>query len=207
MWLCADPGAPLHFLHTFRQWYVATYRDPLIEWTPASGAALGAGGSWTALFLWMELLFSLPVVVYAARRLTAARAPTMTTTTTGPLELLLLVYALETALTTAVCIHDVGYWSPSAYSAADKNVFRFQLYGPWLVMRESPLASRMLSCCQSSLTRQPPCCLPTCTHGFWPGSRQTAPRKHSEEGEQTRQGNEHRLRLGHRHREIEATWT
>ncbi|CAK7234608.1 hypothetical protein SBRCBS47491_009008 [Sporothrix bragantina] len=130
-WLVADPGAPLHFLHTFRQFYVATYRDPLIEWTPARGAELGAGGNWMSLFLWIELAFTLPVVFYAVYRFASKSA---TTSTTGPLELLLLVYAFETALTTAVCIHDVGFWSPAVYSTADKNVFRFQLFGPWFAM-------------------------------------------------------------------------
>ncbi|CAK7264349.1 hypothetical protein SEPCBS119000_000953 [Sporothrix epigloea] len=130
-WLVAEPGAPLHFLHTFRQWYVATYRDPLIDWTPARGAALGAGGSWMSLFLRIELAWTLPVVLYAVYRLASKPASTKTT---GSLELLLLVYALETALTTAVCIHDVSFWNPAVYSLADKNVFRFQLFGPWLAM-------------------------------------------------------------------------
>ncbi|CAK7243973.1 MAG: hypothetical protein STHCBS139747_005507 [Sporothrix thermara] len=132
-WLVANPGAPLHFLHTFRQWYVATYRDPLIEWTPARGAELGAGGSWMALFMWIELAFTLPVVVYAVYRFASMKAAA-TTSTTGPLELLLVVYAFETALTTAVCINDVGYWTPALYSTAEKNVFRFQLFGPWFAM-------------------------------------------------------------------------
>lgn len=135
-WLCADPGSPLHALHTFRQWYVATYRDPLVDWTPAAGAALGAGGRWMGLFLGIELLFTLPVVLYAVLRFSRATARTATTTTTGPFELLLLVYAFETALTTAVCIHDVGGWNTAVYSAADKNVFRFQLFGPWFAMRK-----------------------------------------------------------------------
>ncbi|CAK7237322.1 hypothetical protein SCUCBS95973_009920 [Sporothrix curviconia] len=139
-WLVADAGAPLHFLHTFRQWYVATYRDPLIEWTPARDAALGAGGSWMSLFLWIELTFTLPVVFYAVYRFASklssklSSKPATSASTTGPLELLLLVYALETALTTAVCIHDVGFWNPAVYSTADKNVFRFQLFGPWFAM-------------------------------------------------------------------------
>ncbi|CAK7199905.1 hypothetical protein SEUCBS139899_002592 [Sporothrix eucalyptigena] len=127
-WLCTDADAPLHFLHTFRQWYVATYNDPLMDWTPAKGAALGAGGSWMSLFLWIELGFTLPVVLYSVYRFAQKKG------TTGPFELLLVVYAFETALTTAVCIYDVGFWSPAVYSTADKNVFRFQLFGPWFAM-------------------------------------------------------------------------
>ncbi|KIH89952.1 hypothetical protein SPBR_00984 [Sporothrix brasiliensis 5110] len=141
-WLCADPGAPLHFLHTFRQWYVTTYNDPLMDWTPASGAAVGAGGPWMTLFLWIEIAATLPIVLYSVYRFTRLATATSTATapshaaasTTGPWELLFLVYAFETALTTAVCIHDVGYWSPAVYSEADKNVFRYQLFGPYFAM-------------------------------------------------------------------------
>jgi len=80
------------------------------------------------LFLWAELLFSLPAILYALYRL-AGRAGT-----TGALELLLLVYAFETAFTAAVCINDVGYWDPAAYPPRLKNVFRYQLYGPWFAV-------------------------------------------------------------------------
>jgi hypothetical protein len=141
-WLCADADAPLHFLHTFRQWYVTTYHDPLMDWTPAKGAAVGAGGSWMALFLWIEIGATLPMVLYSVYRFaklaTSWSTKSKTVSTTGPWELLLLVYAFETALTPAVCIHDVGYWSPAVYSEADKNVFRYQLFGPYFAMRESP---------------------------------------------------------------------
>ncbi|CAK7566820.1 MAG: hypothetical protein SEPTF4163_004774 [Sporothrix epigloea] len=130
-WLAADPGAPLHFLYTFRRWYSATYRDPLMDWTPALGVELSAGGSWMSLFMFIELAWTLPVVLYAVYRFASKSASTRTT---GPLELLLLVYGLEVALTAAVCINDVSYWNPAVYSTADKNVFRFQLFGPWFVM-------------------------------------------------------------------------
>lgn len=134
-WLCSYAGAPLHFLHTFRQWYVSTYNDPLMDWTPESGAAVGAGGSWMALFLKIEIGATLPIVFYSVYRFLKLARSSLPKTTTGPWELLLLVYAFETALTTAVCIHDVGYWSPAVYSEADKNVFRYQLFGPYFAMR------------------------------------------------------------------------
>ena len=86
--------------------------------------------------MWIELAFTLPVVVYAVYRFASMKAAA-TTSTTGPLELLLVVYAFETALTTAVCINDVGYWTPALYSTAEKNVFRFQLFGPWFAMRKT----------------------------------------------------------------------
>ncbi|OAA66832.1 hypothetical protein SPI_01408 [Niveomyces insectorum RCEF 264] len=141
-WLCAAPGSPLHALHRFRQWYVATYNDPLVQWTPdpAVRAGLGgAGGSWLPLFFALELGFALPTALYAVYRLAGVvrggnGGGRTTGRTTGPLELLLLVYAFETALTTAVCIHDVAYWDPAVYSVAQKNVFRYQLMGPWLAM-------------------------------------------------------------------------
>lgn len=135
-WLCAEPGSPLHALHRFRQWYIDTHNDPLVQWSPSTHPLLSSGGgSWVPLFFWIELVFTLPTVLYAVARLGRIRAGTAATaSTTGSLELLLLVYALETALTTAVCIHNVSYWDPAVYSDAQKNVFRFQLMGPWLAM-------------------------------------------------------------------------
>ncbi|EFX05780.1 hypothetical protein CMQ_3849 [Grosmannia clavigera kw1407] len=136
-WLCANPGAPLHALHRFRQWYIATHNDPVVQWTPATHPLLSnGGGSWVPLFFWIELVFTLPTVLYAVYRLGFVRGRNRAPLggTTGPLELLLLVYALETALTTAVCIHNISYWDPSIYSSAQKNTFRFQLMGPWLAM-------------------------------------------------------------------------
>ena len=111
-----------------------------MDWTPAKGVEVGAGGSWMALFLWIEIGATLPIVFYSVYRFAklATKSAGQALSTTGPLELLLLIYAFETALTTAVCIHDVGYWSPAVYSEANKNVFRYQLFGPYFAMRESP---------------------------------------------------------------------
>lgn len=128
--LVAEPGAPLHFLHRFRAWYIATYNDPLMQWAP-EGAGDG-GHSWIPLFFWLELLFLLPVTLYGIRELGVRRRGTR-----GQTELLFLVYALEVAFTTLVVINDVSYWDPAVYSDEQKNVFRFQLYGPYFVMRES----------------------------------------------------------------------
>ena len=91
---------------------------------------MGAGGSWIELFLWIEVLFALPVVLWSLAHFARGKK------TTGALELLLVVYAFEVALTTAVCINDIGSWSPDVYSQAQKNVFRYQLMGPWFAMRE-----------------------------------------------------------------------
>ncbi|EPE06556.1 hypothetical protein F503_02684 [Ophiostoma piceae UAMH 11346] len=127
-WLCGNEGSPLHFLHTFRKWYVTTYKDPLVDWTPATAVAVGAGGSWIELFMWIEVLFALPVVLWSLAHFARGKK------TTGALELLLAVYAFEVAFTTAVCINDISYWSPEVYSEAQKNVFRYQLMGPWFAI-------------------------------------------------------------------------
>jgi len=87
--------------------------------------------NWVPLFIWFELVFSLPLAIYSLYAFGVKRAGT-----TGPYELLMLVYAFETAFTTAVCIHDVQYWDPKVYSPAQKNMFMYQLFGPWLVVRE-----------------------------------------------------------------------
>lgn len=55
---------------------------------------------------------------------------------TGREELLYLIYAFVTAFTTLVCLNDVFYWDNALYDAKAKNVFLFQLYGPWVVIRK-----------------------------------------------------------------------
>jgi len=79
----------------------------------------------------IEFLFTLPIVLYTVYRLGIQRKGT-----SGADELLLLVYGLETALTTSVCLYDVSYWDDALYPSRLKNVFRFQFYGPWMLIRK-----------------------------------------------------------------------
>lgn len=126
------PGAPLHVLQRLQDWYVATYQDPIVAWRPATSAANGCHDSWIGAALHVELLFSLPVALLGVYRF--AVAPRRGTS--GPEELLLLVYAFETAFTTGLCMYDVFFWDPAVYSTAMKKTFLYQFYAPWLVLRE-----------------------------------------------------------------------
>ncbi|KAK3687166.1 transmembrane protein 6/97 [Podospora appendiculata] len=125
-WLYKPASSPLHFAEVFRQDYIATYNDPFMQWSAATAAG---HDSWIGLFLYLEFAFSVPIVVYALYRLGVQRKGT-----SGADELLLLVYAFETALTTLTCIHDVSYWDPAVYSAELKQTFQLNFLGPWLLM-------------------------------------------------------------------------
>jgi hypothetical protein len=122
------PGSPLYFLQQIKDFYVATYNDPLVQ--PETEP------NWMHMLSVVEMGLQLPVALYAAWRLGGSRG------TSGPFELLLLVYAFETAFSTLLCINDVFYWDPAIYSQEQKNVFLFQLYGPWLIIRESSYCER-----------------------------------------------------------------
>ncbi|ROW14041.1 hypothetical protein VPNG_04040 [Cytospora leucostoma] len=119
-WLYKTPETPLYFLQQLKDFYVATYNDPLVQ--PETEP------NWIPVMFIIELFFQLPVVIYGAWSLSGKRG------TTGPLELLLLVYAFETAFSTLLCINDVFSWDPAVYSPEQKNVFLYQLYGPWFAI-------------------------------------------------------------------------
>lgn len=119
------PGSPLYFLQQIKDFYIATYNDPLVQ--PETEP------NWMHMVSVVEIAFQLPVALYAAWRLSGSKG------TSGPFELLLLVYAFETAFSTLLCVNDVFYWDPAIYSPEQKNVFVFQLYGAWLVIRKSHL--------------------------------------------------------------------
>lgn len=122
-----SPSAPLHIFHLARQSYLAETNDPIVQWSPST-AVLGSHDSWIGLFMYLEFGFSLPVVLYGFYKLVTTKK------TTGRDELLFLVYALETALTTLVCIHDVGYWDPKEYSYEVRRKMVLQFLGPWFLV-------------------------------------------------------------------------
>lgn len=125
------PGSPLYFLQQIKDFYIAAYNDPLVQ--PETEP------NWMHLVSVVEIAFQLPTALYAAWRLSGSKG------TSGPFELLLLVYAFETAFSTLLCINDVFYWDPAVYSPEQKNVFLFQLYGAWLVIRKSHVQGQELS--------------------------------------------------------------
>lgn len=124
VWLYQPPGAPLHALEQLRAWYVAAYNDPVVQ--PAKAP------HYMGILFALEVALQFPVAVYYV----VAACCRKTTTTVGPLlELVLLVYALETALSTVLVLDFVYGLDPAAYPL--KNVLLFQNYLPWFLARTS----------------------------------------------------------------------
>ncbi|KAK1845966.1 integral membrane protein [Colletotrichum chrysophilum] len=120
--LYATPSSPLHFLQLLRDFYIKTYNDPFFV------MAHDAQPSWYTLFTYLEVFYQLPMTLWMVYRFSRG------TGTTVSFELAVLVFCVECALTTLTCIFDVSYWDPNVYSEAQKNVFIFNLYGPWVVI-------------------------------------------------------------------------
>lgn len=93
----------------------------------------------------IELAFQLPVALYSVRRLGRGRGEG----TTGPYELLLLIYAFETAFSTMLCINHTAYLDPADFTPAQRDVFWYQLMGPWVAVRKWPSSPPVpsSSCC------------------------------------------------------------
>lgn len=84
----------------------------------------------------IEIAFQLPVSLYSVYRLGRGSSKG----TTGVYELLLLVYAFETAFSTMLCMNHVVYLDPADFTREQRDVFWYQLMGPWVAVRKS-------SCC------------------------------------------------------------
>lgn len=123
--LYATPSSPLHFLQLLRNFYIKTYNDPFFVMSHDNQP------SWYKLFTYLEVFYQLPMTLWMVYRFSRG------TGTTVGFELAVLVFCVECALTTLTCIFDVSYWDPNLYSEAQKNVFIFNLYGPWVVIRKS----------------------------------------------------------------------
>jgi hypothetical protein len=98
-----------------RTWYITTYRDQFFVSPPA----------WFTLYTWMELFYHLPLSTWAVGALLRddPRVPVH-----------LLVYAVQTAVTTATCVADYMSWSD--VSGAEK-VELGKLYAPYLALCKS----------------------------------------------------------------------
>ncbi|KAH9994588.1 transmembrane protein 6/97 [Xylariaceae sp. FL0662B] len=124
LWVPAS--SPLHFLYELRTYYLRTYNDQFFAPPPA------AVPSFFALFALLELAFHLPVSLWAVGRL--AGSSSRRAGLDGRAELLLLVYGVETALTTATCMHEIFLWDPAVVSAQQKVVLLGGLYGGYLAL-------------------------------------------------------------------------
>ncbi|KAI5366394.1 Putative sigma intracellular receptor 2, EXPERA domain-containing protein [Septoria linicola] len=100
------------FMTTLRTWYITTYRDQFFVSPPA----------WFSLYTWMELIYHVPVSIWAVGGLLRDDPKV-------PLHL--LVYAIQTAVTTATCIADYLSWS--GHSTAEK-IELGKLYVPYLAL-------------------------------------------------------------------------
>jgi hypothetical protein len=168
-WAYEPAGAPLHAAYELKQWYIQKYNDPVVQWSPETAAG---HDSWMGLFLYLEFAFLLPTVLYGVYRLAVQRRGT-----SGCDELLFLVYALEVAFTTLVCIYDTFYWDNAVYSAELKRELQVQLYGPWFVIRKclskDPVGHRLTM-------NQRLSALSTWRPGSWAASRPPMPSRESE---------------------------
>lgn len=120
--LWATPNSPLSFLGDLRSFYLETYKDQFFLPPPAPVP------SFFKLFGVLELVLHLPVSVWAVGALWKKGG------LGGKGELLLLVYGLETALTTATCIYEGFLWDVELVSASEKMVLLGGMYGGYLAI-------------------------------------------------------------------------
>ncbi|KAK4498951.1 hypothetical protein PRZ48_009462 [Zasmidium cellare] len=100
------------FMTDLRQWYISTYRDAFFISPPA----------WFTMYIWMELFYHVPLSVWALGALIRDDPKV-------PIHL--LIYAMQTAVTTATCIADYLSWS--GYENAEK-IELGKLYVPYLMV-------------------------------------------------------------------------
>ncbi|GKT61819.1 integral membrane protein [Colletotrichum tofieldiae] len=124
-----QPSSPLYFLQLLRDFYISTYNDPYFV-TPHDGLP-----SWFKLFTYIEIFYQVPMAIWMVYRFSRR------TGTTPGFELAVLVFTVECAMTTLTCIYDTLHWDPAVYSQAQKSVFIFNLYGPWVLIRKFTCAT------------------------------------------------------------------
>ncbi|KAI0128069.1 transmembrane protein 6/97 [Hypoxylon sp. NC0597] len=130
--LWVPTSSPLHFLYELRVYYIETYNDQFFAPPPA------AIPSFFPLFAFLELVFHLPVSLWAVRVLSGGSrgrgGGVKESGLSGRAELLLLVYGVETALTTATCMYEAFLWDPAVVTAQQKMVLLGGLYGGYLAI-------------------------------------------------------------------------
>lgn len=125
-WLYQPEGSPLHVLQKIRDYDINTYNDPLFQEHLAP--------DFMHFLFVIEIGFQLPTVLYSLYRFRKG-------TTTGPFELLLLVYAFETAFSTVLCMNSVFFIDEQVFTPEQRTVFLWQLMGPWVAVRKATEAS------------------------------------------------------------------
>lgn len=104
-----------------RDYDINTYNDPLFQEHLAP--------NFMHFLFVIEIGFQLPTVLFSLYQFRKG-------TTTGPFELLLLVYAFETAFSTVLCMNSVFFIDELVFTPEQRSVFLWQLMGPWVAIRE-----------------------------------------------------------------------
>ncbi|KAI1820001.1 transmembrane protein 6/97 [Xylaria intraflava] len=121
--------SPLHILSTLRDYYLENYNDQFFRPPPAQIP------TFFPLYAYLELLFHLPVSLWAVRVfLRGPRRSSSRARLSGSAELLLLVYGIETALTTLTCMYDAAHWDPAVVTLEQKKVLIGGLYGGYFAL-------------------------------------------------------------------------
>ncbi|KXT07548.1 hypothetical protein AC578_10117 [Pseudocercospora eumusae] len=119
--ICVDiyPLYPPSLIPTFmtdlRRWYIHTYNDQFFVKPPA----------WFTLYIWLELIYHIPLSLYAVQALWSNADPKT------PIHL--LIYAIQTAVTTATCIADYMSWGSHTN---EQKLELGKLYVPYLMVCE-----------------------------------------------------------------------
>ncbi|KAF2484965.1 transmembrane protein 6/97 [Neohortaea acidophila] len=100
------------FMTNLRTWYITTYNDRFFTTPPA----------WFSAYMWMEALYHVPLSFWAIGALLRDDPK---------LPIHLLVYAVQTAVTTLTCIADYLSWT--GFSNAQK-IELGKLYVPYLAL-------------------------------------------------------------------------
>lgn len=118
------------FISDLRAWYITTYSDQFFVKPP----------SWFTLYMWLELVYHVPVSIWAIGALLRGKNDgngcyeTDSCSDDPKVPLHLLVFALETAVTTATCVADYLSWT--GYTTAQKIEIG-KLYVPYLILGKS----------------------------------------------------------------------
>ncbi|CEJ89990.1 hypothetical protein VHEMI05803 [[Torrubiella] hemipterigena] len=113
------PTAPLHFLVTIRNKYVATTGDPLF--------ALGHE-PWFESFIWIEGLVQLPMGVYIVYSLMSGKP------TTPAVELIFLIFGSITCMGSVACCAHIAQTPASILDASKKASLVYGTYLPFALI-------------------------------------------------------------------------
>ncbi|KAH7154713.1 transmembrane protein 6/97 [Fusarium sp. MPI-SDFR-AT-0072] len=118
--LCQPEGSPLHFLVTYRNWYITTMSDPYYNHkTP---------GHFFEFLVYVELVVQFPLALYLVGSLFSKQH------LTGAAELGANVYGMVTGLCTAIVCHDLWYLGPDTISAQAKQTLLYAAYLPYAIL-------------------------------------------------------------------------